>query len=222
MEIQEIIEASPVACFIFAVTIASSLIAFRDQQFLRKWMLNPYQLVHQKKYWQVFTSGLIHADLMHLAFNMLSFYFFAISTDGIVPLEEMMTGKVGPVGHLYFGIIYIGAMVLGDLTTIYKQKDNPSYYSLGASGAISGIIFSYILFSPTSRLGVMFLPNMPAPLFALLFVVFSIFAAKSRNTNINHDAHIWGGLFGFALTIPLFPGILPSFWLAVQHMLHLI
>ena len=71
-------------------------------------------------------------------------------------------------------------------------------------------------------LGVFFFPSMPAPLFALLYVVFSIIAAKSRNTNINHDAHIWGGLFGFALTIPLFPGILTSFWLAVQHMLHLI
>jgi len=220
MDIREIIEASPVACFIFAITIASSIYALQNQEFARKWMLNPYTLVHEKKYGQVFTSGFIHADWMHLIFNMLSFNFFAVYVTGGLPLEYMMTEAVGPIGHLYFGLIYMGSMVLGDFSTIYKQKDNPSYYSLGASGAISGIIFSYILFQPTSKIGVFFFPSMPAPLFAVLYVIFSIYAGRGRNTRINHDAHLWGGLFGFALTIALFPGIFTHFLVEVKHLLN--
>jgi|SRR6185437_2266157 len=221
MDIQDIIKVSPVASFIFLATIVSSLIAFQSQEHARKWMLNPYTLVKERKYFQVISSGFIHADWMHLAFNMLSFYFFALDIDGAVPLEYMMTSVAGPIGHLYFALIYFVSMALGDLSTVIKQKDNPKYYSLGASGAITGIVFSYILFAPESRLSFFFMPNMPAPLFAVLFVVFSIIAGKSRRTNINHDAHLWGGLVGFILTAILFPGILQNFISALPGLFHL-
>jgi membrane associated rhomboid family serine protease len=220
MEIKDYIEVAPVGCFILVITLISSLMAFQNRELSRKLMLNPYRIVHQKTYYEVITSGLIHADWMHLAFNMISFYFFAIAMNPGVPLEAYMTERAGPIGHLYFGLIYFGAMALGDMTTIFKQKDNPSYFSLGASGAISGVIFSYILFAPDSKIGVFFFPSMPAPLFAIFYVVFSILASRSRNSNINHDAHLWGGLFGFALTIALFPGIFNEFLVAVKGLLH--
>ncbi len=226
-EIQQYIELSPVACLIFGMTLISSFLAFRDQKLMTAMMLNPYRMVHHKKYYEVLTSGLVHADFMHLAFNMLSFYFFAIafqiSSDNqfeLKPLEVWMTERAGQIGHLYFGLIYIVSMVLGDLSTIIKQRDNPQYFSLGASGAISGIIFSYILFAPQSKLSFFFLPTMPAPLFAVVFVIISIWGAKSRHSNINHDAHLWGGLFGFALTVALFPGIFQEFLIAVKNLLH--
>jgi membrane associated rhomboid family serine protease len=221
MDIRDFLEFTPVASFILVITLISSLIAFQNQVLARKLMLNPYRMVHHKTYYEVITSGLIHADWMHLLFNMVSFYFFAMAMNPGVPLEVFMVEKAGPTGHLYFGLIYLGSMVLGDLTTIFKQKDNPSYFSLGASGAISGILFSYILFDPTSRIGVFFFPSMPAPLFALLYIAFSIFASKSRNSNINHDAHLWGGLFGFAMTVALFPGIFTQFLQEVKVLLHL-
>jgi len=183
-------------------------------------MLQPYALVHEKKYYQVFTSGLIHADWMHLVFNMISFYFFALAVNPGVPLEYWMVESAGPIGHLYFGLIYVGAMVLGDFSTILKQKDNPKYYSLGASGAISGVLFSYILFAPSSKIGFFFFPALPSPIFAILYVAFSIYASRSRSTNINHDAHLWGGLFGFALTIALFPGVFSNFLVELRHLLH--
>jgi len=215
-----IFTVSPAACTIMAITVLSTIISFQNQVLARKLMLNPFALVHQKIYYQVVTSGFIHADWLHLLFNMITFYFFAISIEGIVPLEYLMTSWAGPIGHLYFVLIYMGSMILGDFSTIIRHKDNPSYYSLGASGAISGVIFSYVLFSPTSRLSMFFLPSMPAPVFAFVYVIFSILAARGRNTNINHEAHLWGGLFGFALTIALFPGIFPHFLEEVKHLLH--
>ena len=217
MDFNEYFQAAPVSCIIFAITIGCSIYAFQNSSFQRRWMLHPYTLVHKNKYSQVLTSGFIHADWMHLLFNMMSYYFFAISLENTIPLETRMILRVGPIGHLYFALIYLGSMVFGDFSTILNQKDNPGYYSLGASGAISGLIFSYILFEPTSRIRIFMFPSMPAPVFAILFVVFSIYAARSRNTNINHDAHLWGGLFGFALTVPLFPGILQTFLTAIKH-----
>ena len=220
MNIQQIILISPVASFIFLATLASSLIAFQRHDLASKWMLNPYSLVHHKKYFQVISSGFIHADWMHLIFNMLSFYYFALDIDGGIPLEYLMVKSAGPIGHLYFGLIYFISMALGDVSTIIKQKDNPKYFSLGASGAITGVVFSFILFAPGSRLSFFLLPSIPAPFFAILFVVFSVLAGKSRQTNINHDAHLWGGLVGFFLTVILFPGILQNFLKTIPGLLH--
>jgi membrane associated rhomboid family serine protease len=214
MDIRHFVEYYPVASMIFGITVISSLIAFGDQRLMKKLMLNPYRMTHYNTWYEVITSGLIHADWMHLAFNMLSLYFFA-------SLEYFMTQRAGSVGHLYFGIVYLGSMILGDLTTILKQKENPVYFSLGASGAISGIIFSFILFDPTNRISFFFLPMMPAPLFAVIYVAISIWGSKSRYSNINHDAHLWGALFGFAFTAALFPGILPEFIEQVKHLLHI-
>src|SRR5580700_2984263 len=99
MDFQLIIQVSPVASFIFLITVVTSIISFRRQDIARKWMLQPYALVHQKKYYQVFTSGLIHADWMHLIFNMISFYFFALAVNPGVPLEYWMVESAGPIGH---------------------------------------------------------------------------------------------------------------------------
>src|ERR1035438_1244558 len=103
MNIQDIIKIAPVSSFIFLATVISSLIAFQRQELARKWMLNPYSLVHNKKYFQVISSGFIHADWMHLVFNMLSFYYFALDVNDGTPLEYLMVNSVGPIGHLYFG-----------------------------------------------------------------------------------------------------------------------
>jgi len=221
MNIQQIILISPVASFIFLASVISSLIAFQRQDLAAKWMLNPYSLVHQKKYFQVISSGFIHADWMHLIFNMLSFYYFALDVSDGIPLEYLMVNSVGPIGHLYFGLIYFASMALGDISTIIKQKDNPKYNSLGASGAITGVVFSFILFAPGSRLSFFFMPGIPAPFFAILFVIFSVLAGKSRQTNINHDAHLWGGLAGFFFTVILFPGVFHNFLKAIPGLLHI-
>lgn len=185
---------SPVAIIIFIATIGVTLYTwYRDQQLYYKWMLNPYNFVHEKQYHTVLTSGLLHADFMHLIFNMITFYFFAFKLETIL-------------GSFGFLILYLGSMILSDISTIVKHKDNPGYNSVGASGAISGVLFSYILFSPYSKLILFPIPiPIPAVLFAVLYLVYSQYAAKKGADGINHEAHFWGALAGVIITIIIEP-----------------
>lgn len=200
----------PVASLMMVLSIGASILAFRNPAQMRKWMLNPYSFIHEKRYYTILTSGFIHGDLQHLIFNMLSFYFFAFT------LEGYMTQVAGNMGHDYFGIVYIVSMVLADASTIYKHRNNPSYFCLGASGAITALIFSFILFDPTTKISLMFIPiGIPAPIFAILYVIYSLYAGKSMRGNINHEAHLGGAFSGLILTIILFPGIVTHFIKAI-------
>lgn len=185
---------SPVAIIIFIATIGVTLYTwYKDQRLYYKWMLNPYNFVHEKQYHTVLTSGLLHADFMHLIFNMITFYFFAFKLETIL-------------GSFGFLILYLGSMILSDISTIVKHKDNPGYNSVGASGAISGVLFSYILFSPYSKLILFPIPiPIPAVLFAVLYLVYSQYAAKKGADGINHEAHFWGALAGVIITIIIEP-----------------
>lgn len=198
----EYLNATPVASIIFIFTLITSIYAFNDHQLFGKFMLHPYTVSKGRNIYTLLTSGLIHADWMHLFFNMFTFYFFAFG------LEKM-------VGHWQFALIYIGSLILSDIPSVIKHKDNYSYHSLGASGAISGMLFSYILFNPTSLIGVMFIP-VPAVLFGVLYLFYSWYMAKRGMDNIGHDAHFFGALTGLIFTIILVPGIIPHFFEELQ------
>ncbi len=116
--------------------------AFSNETLYGKLMLHPYSVSKGKYLYTIITSGLIHKDWMHLAFNMLSFYFFAFQLEGII-------------GHWQFAVLYVLSLILSDIPSIVKHKNDFWYHSLGASGAISAVIFSYILFSPMSRMMIM-------------------------------------------------------------------
>jgi membrane associated rhomboid family serine protease len=193
--------SSIMAIIIFAATVGISLYAlYRDHSLFNKFMLHPYSMLREKKYYQVITSGLIHADLNHLLANMFTFYFFAFRL-------EVYTGS------LKFLIIYFGSMIIADLTCIAKNKNNYGYRSLGASGAISGVLFSIILYDPTATLRLLLLPiPMPAWVFAILYLVYCHFSAKRQGDNINHEAHLWGAAGGAGLTMLMDPGIIFRFF----------
>lgn len=192
--------ATPVASVIFALTIGVSLYTFSNPQYFSRLMLNPYAIHRDKsRLITIFTSGLVHKDWMHLLFNMMTFYFFGFS------LEAMFVQFSGVAGHFLFAGLYIVSLVLSDLPTIVQQKNNPGYFSLGASGAICAILFSFILFQPKATLGLFMIIPMPAYLFALLFLGYCIWAAKKANDHINHDAHLFGALSGLALTLLMYP-----------------
>lgn len=146
------------------------------------------------------TSGLIHADFSHLLFNMLSFFFFAF------PLERI-------VGSTAFVIIFFGSLILSDIPSVLKYRDDPSYRSLGASGGVTGVIFSYILYDPMSRIYLFLIPiGIPAVLFAVLYIAYSYYAERVGHDHINHSAHLWGGISGAVLTIILDPNALQIFF----------
>lgn len=193
----EYLNAAPVASIIFVFTLITSIYAFNNHEVYGKFMMHPYTVSKGRNLYTYITSGLIHADWMHLFFNMFTFYFFAFS------LETM-------VGHWQFALIYIGSLILSDIPTVIKHKDNYSYHSLGASGAISAVLFSYVLFNPISLMYVMFIP-MPAVIFAVLYLVYSWYMAKRGMDNIGHDAHFFGALTGLIFTVVLVPGIIPHF-----------
>lgn len=193
----ELLNATPVASIIFIFTLITSIYAFNDRQLLANFMFHPYTVSRGSKIYTFVTSGLIHADWMHLFFNMFTFYFFAFR------LEAMM-------GHWQFGLMYFLSLVLSDLPSLVKNKDNYRYNSLGASGAISAILFSYILYDPLSIIGVMFIP-MPAIVFGVLYLVYSWYMGKKGQDTIGHDAHFFGALTGLIFTIIVVPGIVQHF-----------
>ena len=195
----EYFNIAPVASVIFVFTIITSLYAFYDHSLYGKFMLHPYSVSRGHKVWTVFTSGLIHGDWMHLFFNMFTFVAFAFT------LERL-------IGSWLFGLLYILALVLSDLPTIFKYKENFNYNSLGASGAISAVLFSFILFSPKSGIRILFIPfDIPAYAFGILYLIYCYYASRNSRDCINHDANFFGALTGLIFTIIFVPGILQNF-----------
>jgi len=199
---------SPVSTIIFILTILISLNAiYRSPQTFDRFLLHPYSVFRQNRWYNLISSGFIHADLFHLIFNMMTFYFFAFN------LEQMS-------GSLNFAIIYFASLVIADIPSLIKNKDNPDYHSLGASGAISGVLFASILFVPESKIYLMIFPvGIPAPIFAILYLIWCWYAARNAQDNINHSAHLFGALAGIIITVILLPGIVEFFLTNIQNII---
>ncbi|WP_293301061.1 rhomboid family intramembrane serine protease [Pedobacter sp. UBA4863] len=189
--------AAPVASIIFVFTLITSIYAFNNTDLFGKFMLHPYSVAKGNKLYTFITSGLIHADWMHLFFNMFTFFFFAFQLEVLI-------------GHWQFALLYIVSLILSDIPTAIRHKNDYRYSSLGASGAISAVLFSYILFKPLSIIGVMFIP-MPAIVFGVLYLIYCMYMSKNSRDSINHDAHFFGALTGLILTVILVQGVIPHF-----------
>jgi membrane associated rhomboid family serine protease len=168
----------------------------------------PFQIVYKKRYYQMLTSAFLHVDLMHLFFNC-----FALFTFGQI-LETLFVRSFGfAAGSIYYVLIYFISLFSGSILTVLFHFKNPGYVAVGASGAVSGIVFSYIIFFPTSTIGFFFIP-MPAYVFALIYMGASIYGMKSRFGNIGHEAHLGGALGGVLATLILIEG---AFQILVGH-----
>jgi membrane associated rhomboid family serine protease len=195
----EYLNETPVASIIFLFTLVTSIYAFNDHVLYGKFMMHPYSVYRRSKVYTLITSGLIHSGWPHLFFNMFTFFFFAF------PLERT-------IGSWRFGLLYFISLVLSDIPSVLKHKDDFWYNSLGASGAISGVLFSFILFYPMTKIGIFLIPiGIPAVLFGVLYLVYCAYMSKSSRDNINHDAHFFGAITGIIITIILVPGIVPHF-----------
>jgi membrane associated rhomboid family serine protease len=192
---------APVTMTLLFANVAISLWAFYGNPvYMEKFSEWPYQIMHDKKYYQVITSAFLHANFMHLFFNM-----FALFTFGTY-LERFFIENFGSFeGSMYFFLIYFISLLFGSILTVVFHYTNPQYVAVGASGAVSGIVFSYIIFFPSSMLYVFFIP-MPAYLFAFLWIAFSVYGMKSKLGNIGHEAHLGGALGGFVSTLILIDG----------------
>ncbi len=197
----------PITLVIIAITCIVSFMAFNNSRLMNDLILWPPAIARQREYHRLVTYGLVHADFGHLLFNMITLFFF-----GRV-MEGFFTARLGTLG---FALFYIGGLVVSILPTYLKNRGNPNYRSLGASGAVSAVLFAFILLAPWSRIIVLVIP-MPAIVYAVLYTGYSIYMDRRGQGNVNHSAHLWGAAYGIVFTLLAEPRVLPHFLDALAH-----
>ncbi|WP_180035529.1 MULTISPECIES: rhomboid family intramembrane serine protease [unclassified Acinetobacter] len=185
---------------IILITVVISLIAFSNQKVMNRLLFWPPAL-SRGEYDRFISHGFIHADGAHLLFNMITLFFF-----GSV-IERFYRQYFFDMGFVLF---YLGGLIAAIIPSYLKHKHDTHWASLGASGAVSAVLFAYILFEPWKLIFVFFIP-VPAIIFAVLYVAYSIWSDKRGNSNINHSAHLWGAAYGVIMTIILEPKLIPHF-----------
>ena len=188
------------------ITVIISLIAFSNRQWMDRLIFWP-PAMQKGQFDRFITHGFVHADGTHLLFNMITLFFF-----GNV-IESFYRQFFYDMGFVLF---YLGGLIIAILPSYLKHKHDSHWASLGASGAVSAILFAYILFKPWNLILVFFIP-VPAIIFAILYIVYSIWSGKRRHSNINHSAHLWGALYGIVVTILLEPRVLAHFAYQLIH-----
>ncbi len=192
---------SIVTLALIALTVLVSWLAFDRPRLLERLILWPPAIDRHKQFDRLLTHGFIHADWQHLLFNMITLYFFG----GLV--ERLFVPYIGQLGFLLF---YLSAILIAILPTYLRHRHDPNYRSLGASGAVSAVLFAFILVQPWALIFVFFVP-MPAILYAVLYVGYSIWMDRRGGDNINHSAHLWGAGYGVLFTVTMEPRVMASF-----------
>lgn len=194
---------------IIGITVLVSYGSFQREDYLNKLIFYPYIIEDRKEWWRFITHGFIHADFPHLIFNMLTLYFFGRN------IEATFQNLFG--NNLVYPLFYLSALIVSSVPSYNKHKNHSWYRSLGASGAVSAVLFATIVFDPWQTLMFNFFIPIPAILFAVGYVWYSSKMAKQAKDNIGHDAHLWGAIYGFVFPMVLKPGILPYFFSQLMH-----
>jgi membrane associated rhomboid family serine protease len=191
---------------LIAVTAITSIRAFHDMQLRSRMIFNPYVIAREKQYLRFLASGFIHADYLHLIVNMYVLYAFG-------QWVEYFFRELSSLGGLLYMLLYILGIAVSHSTTYLKHRDDPYYNSLGASGGVSAVLFSAILFYPQQKIYFVFLPfaGIPAFVFGILYLVYCQYMSRRGTDNINHDAHFAGAVFGLAFTAMIKPVLILNF-----------
>ncbi len=188
---------------VIAIIILTSLIsimAFNNPQLLNRLQFNAYAIKHQKQGWRFLTYGFVHAGWGHLAINM-----FVLWSFGRIVLT-LYGYHFGNLGILYFLLLYIGGIMFSVLFDYGRHKNDTWYNAVGASGAVSAVVFASIILYPAGGIYLFFIPvEIPSPIFGILYLIYSVYMARRGQDNIGHDAHFWGAIYGVILTIAIKP-----------------
>ncbi|HXE77516.1 MAG TPA: rhomboid family intramembrane serine protease [Rhodanobacter sp.] len=181
--------------------------ALRNHRLLDDLILWSPAISRKHEYHRLVTYGLVHADFGHLLFNMVTLYFF-----GRI-MENFFGERLGPFG---FALFYIGGLLVSILPSYWKNRDNMQYRSLGASGAVSAVLFAFILLAPWQMIIVLIVP-LPAIVYAVAYTAYSIYMDRRGGDSVNHSAHLWGAAYGVVVTVLVEPRVLPYFLQTLTH-----
>jgi membrane associated rhomboid family serine protease len=185
-----------ITLIIIIITVLVSVTAFTNDKIYDDFIFYPPAVTYNKQWYRFLTCGLIHADIAHLVFNMYAFFLFGkIVEDSFVSIFQEK-------GKLLYLLMYLTSLFVCLLPTYAKHRDDGSYRSLGASGAVSAVIFAYIMLDPIKGIGILFIPfYIPGFVFGILYLAVSSYLDKRGGGNINHSAHLWGALYGIAFLV---------------------
>jgi membrane associated rhomboid family serine protease len=184
------------------LTVLVSAYAWSNHELMESWILRPYRMARdQSQFYRFLTSGFLHADWGHLLFNMIAFYSFG----GLV--FSVLANGTGAIGGIWrFLLLYLGGIIVSDIPTYFRHRDDRNYGSLGASGGVASVLFAGVVFAPLNKIYMMFIPiGIPGFIFGFLYLAYSYYQGRRRGDNINHDAHFYGALYGVVLTLVLMP-----------------
>ena len=192
---------------IIGFTILVSFTAFSNRDLFNKYLFDPYLVKHKNQWYRIFSHAFLHGGWGHLLINMFVLWQFGVF------VEHTFIAEFGQIGIFYYLILYFGGIIVASIPSLQKHGDNPYYTSIGASGAVASVLFSYIIMFPTHTLGLMFVIKIPAILFGVLYLWYEKrMADQGVNDGIGHDAHYFGALFGILATIIFKPAFLLNFF----------
>ena len=183
---------TPLTMSIIGANVMVSMLAFSVPKVMEVGMLVPYRTWREKTWFELITSGFLHGSFGHLLFNMFTFYFFGSVMEQVI-------------GITHLGLLYVTGLLASSVPSLIKQKNNPNYATIGASGAVESVLFAFILLFPLEPIYIMFIPiGIPAVLFAVSFVIYSVYASKREGT-VNHEAHLAGAAWGIIYMLVFVP-----------------
>lgn len=192
---------------IIGVTVVITVMAWQNKEWYEKLNFHPYAIRHSKEYYRFASYGLLHSNWAHLGVNMfvlLSFGNQMLSTYSLY---------YGAKGYLFFILLYVGGLVGSVVYAYHKHKEDYYYHAIGASGAVSTVLFSSILYYPLSKISIFPIPiGIPAVLFGVLYIAFELYMHKRGKDNIGHDVHIGGAVFGILFNILINPSVISHFF----------
>jgi membrane associated rhomboid family serine protease len=186
---------------IIILTVIISLTAFSNDKIKNDLLFWPFEIDERKQYFRFLSYGFVHADFMHLLFNMYALNSFGEAVERYLYSDPALFGSQG---KWFFLLMYVTALIVSVIPDYFYHKNHSYYRALGASGAVSAVIFSYMVLQPNQKIGIIFLPpslSLPAYIMGILFIGISIFLARRGSDNIGHRAHVSGALYGFLFTI---------------------
>ncbi len=199
-----------ITLIIVILTVLVSIAAFRARELLYRFDLSPYQIVQNGQYYRIFTHAFLHTDYIHLAINMLVLYSFGTGIERIFgQLEEQ--GLIFS-GNFFYLLLYISSIVLSAISTVTRYRSDERYSAVGASGAVSAVVFTYIFFAPLQKIYFYAVLPIPGIVFGILYLVYSSYMSRRNKDNINHSAHFWGAVVGFLFPILLEPSLVKVFF----------